>query len=401
MTQQVFEQGNWQAVIDAHPLESHDPQEWLRYGVALLQTIEPGPDVGKQQQQAALAFVQAQKEGASAEAVAAAQRQSAAMSLGEALLLAGMPEQAMVVLGKALPGWIGADQRAGHVRLLASQMLIRAGRWKEAESLHGEAVRAIDPQRLNAERLAAELEILRTESELLSHELSLALSHGSLVPEAPAQASGAGSERWQSLSRSQLGQDLWVLEQLKWKQGGYFVEFGATDGVLLSNTWLLEKHFGWQGLCAEPNPKLFKRLQMNRSCSISPACIYRSTGEQMRFVCADAYGGLADLGQDDQHVDKRNAYAAVGDVIEVTTTSLMDLLDQHQAPAVIDYLSIDTEGSELEILLGIDWNRYQFRCITVEHNFTVQREGIQALLEGQGYQRREAQWDDWYVNTSK
>ena len=94
MTQQAFEQGEWQAVIDAHPLESHDPQEWLRYGVALLQTIEPGPDVGKQQQQAALAFVQAQKEGAPAEAVAAAQRHSVMLSLSEALAAAGLEQAA-------------------------------------------------------------------------------------------------------------------------------------------------------------------------------------------------------------------------------------------------------------------------------------------------------------------
>ena len=88
MTQHLFDQGDWQAVIAAHPLESHDPQEWLRYGVALLQTMEPGPDVGKQQQQAALAFVQAQKEGATAEQVAAMQRQSVLLSLREALKLA-------------------------------------------------------------------------------------------------------------------------------------------------------------------------------------------------------------------------------------------------------------------------------------------------------------------------
>ncbi|MFY8149369.1 MAG: hypothetical protein ACOVNL_09155 [Prochlorococcaceae cyanobacterium] len=51
-------------MIAAHPLESHDPAEWLRYGAALLHTIEPGPAQARQQQQAALAFVQAQKEGA-------------------------------------------------------------------------------------------------------------------------------------------------------------------------------------------------------------------------------------------------------------------------------------------------------------------------------------------------
>jgi len=90
MTQHLFDQGDWQAVIAAHPLESHDPQEWLRYGVSLLQTMEPGPDVGKQQQQAALAFVQAQKEGATAEQVAAAQREAVLLSLREALKIAGI-----------------------------------------------------------------------------------------------------------------------------------------------------------------------------------------------------------------------------------------------------------------------------------------------------------------------
>jgi len=90
MTREALERGDWVAVIAAHPLESHDPQEWLRYGVALLQTLTPGPDVGKQQQQAALAFVQAQKEGASADAVAAAQRQAAELNLIEAAHLAGI-----------------------------------------------------------------------------------------------------------------------------------------------------------------------------------------------------------------------------------------------------------------------------------------------------------------------
>ena len=399
MTQQAFERGDWQTVIDAHPLESHDPAEWLRYGVALLQTLTPGAEAGKQQQQAALAFVQAQREGASAEAVAAAQEQAVMLSLGQSLLLAGLRKEGLEVVERQLPDWLAERDRAARGRLLAGQLLVQAGAWKEAETLHAEAVRAIDPARLAPEQLAAELQILRTESELLSHELSLALSHGALaasgsMPQAPAQ--DEGPQPWQSLSRSQLGQDLWVLEQLGWKQGGYFVEFGATDGVLLSNSWLLEKHFSWRGICAEPNPKLFERLQQNRSCRLSPACVYRTSGERMQFVLADAYGGLEHLGQDDQHVDKRNAYAAVGDLIEVTTTSLMDLLDQQEAPVVIDYLSIDTEGSELAILEGIDWNRYQFRCITVEHNFTEQRQGIQTLLEAQGYQRREQQWDDWY-----
>ena len=90
MSREAFERGDWQEVIAGHQLESHDPAEWLRYGVALLQTIEPGPDTGNQQQQAALAFVQAAKEGAPPEAVQAAQRQSLLLSLEQAMAAAGL-----------------------------------------------------------------------------------------------------------------------------------------------------------------------------------------------------------------------------------------------------------------------------------------------------------------------
>jgi hypothetical protein len=160
----------------------------------LLHTIEPGPEQGRQQQQAPLAFVQAQKEGASEQEVREAQRQAVLLQLGAGLLISGSREQGL--------------------------QLLDAGAWKEAETLHAEAVRAIAPEQLMPEHLAAELQILRTESELLSHELSLALGHGSLVPGAVAEHGSTGPDQWQSLSRSQLGQDLWVLEQLQWKREG-------------------------------------------------------------------------------------------------------------------------------------------------------------------------------------
>lgn len=88
MTQQAFDLGNWQAVIDAHPLESHDPQEWLHYGAALLHSIEPGPQQGRQQQQAALAFEQAKREGASEAEVKASQRKVVRLALQAALTAA-------------------------------------------------------------------------------------------------------------------------------------------------------------------------------------------------------------------------------------------------------------------------------------------------------------------------
>jgi hypothetical protein len=86
----ISQSENWEALIQAHPLEDHDPAAWLRYGVALLQTIEPGGEAGRQQQQAALAFLQAIKEGATASDVQCAQEESVVRSLEEALDLVGL-----------------------------------------------------------------------------------------------------------------------------------------------------------------------------------------------------------------------------------------------------------------------------------------------------------------------
>ena len=70
------------------------------------------------------------------------------------------------------------------------------------------------------------------------------------------------------ISRSQLRQDLFVLSQLNFKKKGFFVEFGAADGLTLSNTYILEKNFKWKGIVSEPAKIFHKRLTHNRNCII-------------------------------------------------------------------------------------------------------------------------------------
>ena len=324
------------------------------------------------------------------------------LSHARQLLLGKQRDLAMELLQFSLPATLPTANRRASARLLASHLLAKEGEWQEASALHEAGVSEMQDYEMTNKFHQAQLEILLSETDLLSHELSIALQAGAFTradPEAhsrDANTDNAGQQHWQTFSTSQLGQDLWVLEQLDWKKGGFFVEFGATDGVLLSNTWLLEKYFNWQGICAEPNPKFFKQLKRNRSCHLSSACVHRVSGDKMKFVLADAFGGLVDHARDDQHSAKRAAYEESGEVMEVETISLMSLLDQYNAPRIIDYLSVDTEGSEFQILEGIDWARYQFRCITVEHNYTAQRQQIRTLLLANGYQQHEAQWDDWY-----
>jgi FkbM family methyltransferase len=203
------------------------------------------------------------------------------------------------------------------------------------------------------------------------------------------------------ISRSQLRQDLFVLAAVGPRAGGagYFVEFGATDGLDLSNSWLLEDKFGWSGLLAEPATRWHESLVKNRSCAIDLRCVWSQTGETIVFneTTSGELSTIDQFSDSDRHAASRKD----GSKYNVETVSLADLLKSHDAPKKISYLSIDTEGSEFEILSSFDFNEYEIDVITVEHNFTSAREKIQKLLESHGYCRLYedlSEWDDWYVH---
>ena len=198
-------------------------------------------------------------------------------------------------------------------------------------------------------------------------------------------------------ARAQFFQDLWVLFELEEKRAGFFVEFGASDAELLSNSWLLEQHYGWTGILAEPNPAQHSSLRSRRAI-LDTRCVYADTGSQMEFHATDnpVLSTLAQFSSADFHAPTRQARRS----ITVETVSLDDLLDEHRAPSVIDYLSIDTEGSEHDILAAYSF-RHRCRCISVEHNFTPARAAIDGLLRSKGYVQRFAyasQADSWYIH---
>jgi len=276
----------------------------------------------------------------------------------------------------------------------------------QAVDLLGTAIQETRIPTDRPEQNNARIKVLENELDLLCQELSLSEQHRVRVRHSGQRELSlceVGSPQWlQALSHrsvSQLGQDLWVLEKTAYKRGGFFVEFGATDGVLLSNTYLLEAEFGWTGLCAEPNPKMYTQLQRNRKCIVSDACIAGESGREEDFIFAGAFGGMAKHCSADQHGERRAAYAAAGHVGRLTTISLNDFLRSYRAPHDIDYLSIDTEGSELEILAAFPLEQWNIRLITVEHNNTPKRQSILHLLLHHGYQRVERDWDDWYWRT--
>lgn len=207
-------------------------------------------------------------------------------------------------------------------------------------------------------------------------------------------------DKYRKISTSQILQDIFVLDYFNYKENGFFVEFGATNGLSLSNTFILEKHFNWNGILAEPGKNWHKDLTKNRNCTVETDCIWSSTGESLPFLETKSaeLSTISNFKNLDLHanvrIKKRN--------YNVRSISLLDLLARHQAPYRIDYLSIDTEGSEYEILKNFEFSNYSIGIITCEHNFGSNRDRIKQLLESNGFvqvHKELTQFDDWYVNS--
>jgi FkbM family methyltransferase len=199
-------------------------------------------------------------------------------------------------------------------------------------------------------------------------------------------------------SKSQIFQDLFVQYVLGEKSNGFFVEFGATNGVDLSNTYMLEKRYGWNGILAEPAKCWHNALRKNRGCTLDLRCVWDKDDEVLQFneTAAAEFSTIDSFTRSDLHAKARQE----GDVYNVSTVSIDSLLRENHAPTQIDYLSADTEGSELRILSAFDFSRYRVKIVTVEHNYTADREKIHSLLSSKGFARKfEAfsLWDDWYV----
>jgi FkbM family methyltransferase len=199
------------------------------------------------------------------------------------------------------------------------------------------------------------------------------------------------------ISYSQLGQDLDVLNLYSNKRSGTFIEIGASDGIRLSNTYLLEQ-LGWKGICVEPIPEKFELLKKNRKSINVNKAVYNVSGQDIKFTVAP-YSFLSGITSE---IDTFHEVKNTGTTISVKTISLNDLISQSGLPTFIDYLSLDTEGSEYEILKALDFSKYKFGTIHVEHNFVMpKRQYIRSLLFSNGYRfLKQNRHDDYYVHES-
>jgi FkbM family methyltransferase len=198
-------------------------------------------------------------------------------------------------------------------------------------------------------------------------------------------------------SYSQFGQDVHVVNNIyKNKRNGYFIEVGAYDGVTDSNTFLMESDYGWKGIVVECNPTWFENIIKHRNCIFFPYAVYNKDNNVLPFY--NTGHGLSGLVETNHHKDIQT-YAKV---INVYTKTLTSILSNANAPRFIDFLSLDTEGSEYEILKTHDFEKYLFGYICVEHNnIEENRKKIRELLESKGYVfYRSNHVDDDYIHNS-
>jgi FkbM family methyltransferase len=196
---------------------------------------------------------------------------------------------------------------------------------------------------------------------------------------------------------SQNGQDQWLAQSVFYNRGnGSFVEIGAHDGVEFSNTYYFEKEKRWKGLCVEPVPSSYAKLKENRKCTAVHAAISPTEGTIPFLeinVPDDRADGVMLSGiaskYASEHVDRIQREVAQfegqANTINVPSYHLQTLLDQNRLNVQIDYLSVDTEGSELDVLKTIDFSRTSISVISVENNYGDIE--VRRFLESKGYRR--------------
>lgn len=168
--------------------------------------------------------------------------------------------------------------------------------------------------------------------------------------------------------------DLKLVDLLN-KRGGFFIEAGAFNGIEQSNTYLLEKNYGWRGILIEPSRPIFARLCLNRPAS---TCFNCALGpfEQDDTLCFGDFDGhiMASIGG--KRLKREPAQC-------VLFRSLQSILDE-EGVSHADLLVLDTEGSEYNVLRGIDFTKTTFDYLLIDiHEWAIHL--VCSLLFQNGY----------------
>jgi len=206
--------------------------------------------------------------------------------------------------------------------------------------------------------------------------------------------------------KSQLYQDVFASFVIGNQFDKTFLEFGATDGLELSNSFMLENTLNWSGVLSEPSPQWHEVLKENRKYTkIIKKCIWSESGKILDFFMSDRgnFSTLNEFIDSDKYSMPLNTESRkkAGKLITVETISLNDVIKEYFNNTSPSYISIDTEGSEFKILESFNFENYRPKVFTVEHNFTELQNKIDELMVSKNYERifrKLTSFDAWYVS---
>ena len=174
---------------------------------------------------------------------------------------------------------------------------------------------------------------------------------------------------------------------------GFFVELGANNGIDQSNSLYFELNRGWLGVLIEPSPNQFIACNANRSkenhffCNACVGFDYEKNYVDITYgnLMTMSHNLALDLPDKPEHIEASKKFLApFEDTFNFGSTAitLTSLLDESKAPSLIDFISLDVEGAELEVLKGINFNKYNFKFMLIEIR---NLEPIDRFLNEQGY----------------
>lgn len=170
---------------------------------------------------------------------------------------------------------------------------------------------------------------------------------------------------------------------------GFFVDVGANEPQKESQTWHLEQ-VGWTGVLIEPQPDLAEELRRQRKGQVFAVACSRPehAGRSMRLHVAGAFSSFsANLAVTGVRAER---------AIDVPVRTLDDVLEEAQAPAPLDFLSVDVEGHEIEVLRGFDFGKWRPRLVLLEDH--VVDLGKHRFMQSAGYRLvRRTGLNGWYV----
>jgi len=160
-------------------------------------------------------------------------------------------------------------------------------------------------------------------------------------------------------------------------ENGFFVELGANDGMVQSNTYYYEKQRNWRGVLIEPSPNKFLECKNNRSKANAfycAACVSFDFKEEFVKIAYSDYMSApmnleTDIGDPFAHAKSGEKYLLENETVfefGAKAVPLHSLLKEANAPNEIDFLSLDVEGAEIEVLKGIDHGVYRFKYMLIE-----------------------------------